>query len=176
MADLFKQIRMPEMVILFFILTSSFIPTNILLVLDLLPIRFLVVIGVLYAITRGPVLGLLSFFLVAVLYIERNRRKVEIARYRFADIVDANTPAESTVDEEGIPQQTVPVKEFETPDERIMYYIPQDGCAANSNDFAPIQSAESLNGKVVFPSIPQGAKAGPIFQREGFGIDSRNVL
>jgi hypothetical protein len=176
MADLFKQIGKIELILIVGILLSGFLPTNILLVLDLIPVRFIAIIGLLYAITQGPIVGLLSFFLIAVLYIERNRRKVEIARYRFADIVDKNTPAEMTVDEEGIPQQTVPVKEFDTPDDRIMYYIPNSNCSANSNDFSPIASAESLNGKVVFPSVPQGAKAGPMFQREGFGIDSRNVL
>lgn len=176
MADLFKQIGKIELILIGSILLSGFLPTNILLVLDLIPIRFIAIIGLLYAITQGPIIGLLTFFLITVLYIERNRRKVEIARYRFADIVDKNTPVEMTVDEEAIPQQTVPVKEFDTPDDRIMYYIPNSGCSANSNDFAPIGSAESLNGKVVFPSVPQGAKAGPMFQKEGFGIDSRNVL
>lgn len=174
--DLVKQIGVTEFSLVVGIVITPFIPTNILLTLDLLPIRFLLVLGLLWAITKGPFIGLLTLFLIAVLYLERNRRKVTIARYRFADIVDKNTPVQMTVEEEAVPQDTVPVREFEIPSDRIMYYIPNASCAADSNDFSPVPHAESINAKVVFPVMPQGSKAAVVYQREGFGRDYKNVI
>jgi hypothetical protein len=160
-----KQIGVIELVLGLGILATPWIPTNILAVLDLILIRLLVVLAVLWAITKGPRVGLLTFVLICLLYLERNRRKIVIARNKFVKILESDT--HMTVDEEGVAQQTVPVQEFENPDDRTMHYLPREGCAANSNGFE--SPSETLNAKVVFPAIPGGSKAGPIFQDEGFG-------
>ena len=150
------------------ILLTPALPKYVIMLLDLMVVRALIVLGVLWAVSSGPVIGLLALVLVGVLYIERNRYKLAYARNRFAKIVEADTSAEMTVEEEGKPQTVVPVREFETPKDRIMYYMPRDGCAANSNEFeAP--TATSLNDKEVFPPQPQGNKAGSFYQHLGFG-------
>lgn len=174
--DIVRQIGMTEFALCLGILLTPVIPTGILLLLDFRFVPFFIILALLYAISLGPLIGLLAFFFISVIYLERNRRKIQIARYKFADIVDINTPNQMTVEDEGIPQDTVPVREFETPDDRTMYYIPRDGCAVNSNGFTPLPADESLNHKIVFPTIPQGSKAAAVYQAEGFGRDSNNVI
>jgi hypothetical protein len=151
------------------IVAVPYIPTIFLSIFDLLIIRLVVVLGLLWAISRGPVIGIFAFTLIAVLYLERNRRKIEHARVKFTEIVDVNTPVQMTIEEEGVPQKVVPVQEYDTPENRIMYYMPKPGCAANSNDFVPPPKSQSLNDKVVFPTIPQSSKSAGLYERLGFG-------
>ncbi len=138
------------------------------MLLDLMVVRALVVLGALWAISTGPLTGVMALVLIGVLYIERNRFKLAEARNRFAKIVEADSDAQMTVEEEGKPQTVVPVREFDVPADRIMYYMPREGCAANSNEFEPV-NATSLNDKEVFPAQPQGAKAGELYEQLGFG-------
>jgi hypothetical protein len=166
--DILRKIGPVEATLGLAILLTPALPKYVIMLLDLMVVRALIVLGALWAISCGPVVGLLALVLVGVLYIERNRYKLAYARNRFAKIVEADTSAEMTVEEEGESQKTVPVREFDTPQDRIMYYMPRDGCAANSNEFeAP--NATSLNDKEVFPPQPQGNKAGAFYQNLGFG-------
>lgn len=165
--DFVKSFSRTEMVLGLGIILTPMIPSNLLAVLDLFLIRILVVFALLWAITKGPRIGLLAFLLIAVLYLERNRRKMDYARDRFSKIVEADTLPQMSVEEEGQGQTTVNVRDFDTPDDRTFYYIPNPSCSANSNTFTP--PTETLNGKVVFPAIPQGEKAAKVFQRDGFG-------
>ena len=151
------------------IVAIPYIPTSFLTILDLLPIRLIVVLGLLWAISKGAIIGIFAFTLIAALYLERNRRKIENARVKFTEIVDVNTPVQMTIEEEGVPQKVVPVQEFDTPENRIMYYMPKPGCAANSNDFTPLPKSQSLNDKVVFPTIPQSSKSASLYEKLGFG-------
>lgn len=165
--DFVKSFSRAEMVMGLAILFTPLLPSSLLAVLDLIFIRIFVVFALLWAITKGPRVGLFAFVLIAVLYLERNRRKMDYARDRFTKIVEADTLPQMSVEEEGQGQTTVNVRDFDTPEDRTFYYIPNPSCATNSNTFTP--PSETLNEKVVFPSIPQGAKAGPVFQRDGFG-------
>ena len=164
--EFIKQIGIIEGVLGAGILCAPLLPSKILAILDLLVIRLLTVFVILWAVTKGPLIGLLTFVFIAVLYLQRNRQKIVHARTRFAEIVEGDTAPQMTVDEEGVEQKTVPVHEFETPDDRTMYYIPKNGCAVNSDVFEP--PSNTINGKIVFPAIPGGAKSADIFQKEGF--------
>lgn len=164
-----KQIGATEFALGLAIVFVPFIPSNILSLLDFIIIRFLAVLAVLWGISRGPMIGIFTFVLIAALYLERNRQKIINARYKFAEIVDVNTPVQMTIEEEGESQKVVPVQDFDSPENRIFYYAPKDGCAANSNDFTPPPPSESLNAKVVFNTIPQGSKSAGIFEKEGYG-------
>ena len=164
-----KQIGVTELALGLTILLVPFLPSNILAIFDLIAVRFLVVVALLFAITQNYLIGILAFVLVGVLYLERNRRKIAMARVRFSEMVDSKSRQEMTVEEESQSQQTVPVREFEVPDDRIVYYSPNPSCATNSNEFVPASGAESLNAKVVFNAVPGGATAGSLFEREGFG-------
>lgn len=165
--DFVKSFSRIEMMLGLGIILTPLIPSNLLAVLDLIFIRIFVVFALLWAITKGPRIGLLAFIFIAVLYLERNRRKMDFARDRFSKIVEADTLPQMSVEEEGQGQTTVNVRDFDKPEDRTFYYLPNPSCAANSNTFEP--PAETLNGKIVFPSIPQGEKAAKVFQRDGFG-------
>ena len=150
-----KQIGVTELALGLTILLVPFLPSNILAIFDLIAVRFLVVVALLFAISQNYLIGI--------------RRKIAMARVRFSEMVDSKSRQEMTVEEESQSQQTVPVREFEVPDDRIVYYSPNPSCATNSNEFVPASGAESLNAKVVFNAVPGGATAGSLFEREGFG-------
>jgi hypothetical protein len=165
--DFVKSFSRTEMVLGLGIIFTPLIPSNLLAVLDIIFIRIFVIFALLWAITKGPRIGLLTFIFIAVLYLERNRRKMDYARDRFIKIVEADTPPQMSVEEEGQGQTTVNVRDFDKPEDRTFYYLPNPSCAANSNTFTPPDG--TLNGKIVFPSVPQGEKAAKVFQRDGFG-------
>ena len=58
------------------ILFSQFLPTDILLLLDNFVVRIAIVFALLYLISLGPTAGILGLMAVAVMYLERNRRKL----------------------------------------------------------------------------------------------------
>jgi hypothetical protein len=157
---------------------TPFIPSNMLAVLDLFIIRVLVVLTLLWTVTQGAVAGVAGLVIVGVLYMERNRRKVVMATQRFVKMTEEMEPREeyATVEQEGVSQKTVFVREFDIPEDKTMYYMPVTGCVANSNDFAPLAPGESLDTKRPLPSIPIGAKSAGLFQTAGFGRMSNVVL
>jgi hypothetical protein len=167
--DLIRQFGTVELSLGLAILITPVLPKAVLMLLDLMVVRALIIIGALWAISSGPLIGLLAFVLIGLLFMERNRFKIIAAQNRFAQLVEADTPAQMTVEEESEPQKTVPVRDFDTPKDRIMYYMPREGCAVNSNEFEPVSGATSLNDKEVFPSQPQGQKAGSFYDGLGFG-------
>ncbi len=167
--ELIRQIGTVELSLSIAILITPVLPKAMLMLLDLMVVRALIIIGALWAISSGPFIGLLAFVLIGVLYMERNRLKIIAAQNRFAELVEADTPAQMTVEEEGQSQKTVPVREFDTPKDKIMYYIPREGCAVNSNEFEPVSGTTSLNDKEVFPAQPQGEKAVAFYDKLGVG-------
>jgi len=109
---------------------------------------------------------------VAVLYLERNRRKVVVAAKKI-DLMDWSRPEQATVEEASEPQKTVPVNEFDKPDEEEFDYMPHDTC--DSDNFEPV--ASSINEKTVLSTIYPLNKSGPeagigsdrLFEELGFG-------
>jgi len=154
------------------ILTSQFIPTAVLLVLDNIIIRVAIVIVLLYLISIGPTAGILGLVAVAVLYLERNRRKV-VAAAKKLDSMDNSRPEQATVEEEAQPQKTVPVNEFDKPQDEETNYFPTETC--KSGNFEPV--APTINEKAVLSTIYPLNKTGPeagvgsnkLFEELGFG-------
>lgn len=62
------------------ILMSSFLPTGLLLLLDNIIVRIALLCFLLYVIRIGSTATIIVFMTIAILYLERNRRKVAIAR------------------------------------------------------------------------------------------------
>jgi len=160
------------------VLFVPMLPENILAVFDLFVVRILVVLGLLWAVTQSPVVGVLGLLVVGVLYLERNRRKVAMAASRFVQMTSQMEAKEenATVEEEGVPQKTVFVREFDVPEDRTMYYMPKTSCVADSNEFMPPPAGESLNTKIALPSIPVGAQSAGLYQQAGFGRKANIVL
>jgi hypothetical protein len=154
------------------ILFSQFLPTSILLLFDNFVARIAIVFALLYLITLGPTAGILGLMTVGIMYLERNRRKVVVAAKKI-DLMDWNRPEQATVEEASEPQKTVPVNEFDKPDEEEFDYMPHDTC--DSGNFEPV--APTINEKVVlstiYPLNTNGPESGTgsdrLFEELGFG-------
>ena len=154
------------------ILFSQFLPTDILLPLDNFIVRIAIVFALLYLISLGPTAGILGLMTVGIMYLERNRRKVVVAAKKI-DLMDWSRPEQATVEEASEPQKTVPVNEFDKPDEEEFDYMPHDTC--DSGNFEPV--APTINEKSVLSTIYPLNKSGPeagtgsdrLFEELGFG-------
>ena len=78
------------------ILFSQFLPTGLLLLLDNFVARVLIVMGLLYLISLGPTAGIFGFMAVALMFLERNRRKMAVAAKKL-DLMDTDRPPQATV-------------------------------------------------------------------------------
>lgn len=154
------------------ILFSQFLPTGLLLLLDNILVRILIVLALLYLISIGPTAGILGLMAVAVMYLERNRRKVVVAAKKI-DLMDVNRPEQATVEEASKPQTTVPVNDFDKPEEEEFDYMPHETC--DSDNFEPV--APTINEKSVLSTIYPLNKRGPeagdgsdkLYEELGFG-------
>lgn len=144
-----------------------FFPTQILILLDSVVIRVGVVLALLYAIYRGPVIGLLTLFAVGLLYLERNRRKVIVAQKKLNEMDTAMAGSPMTTAEEAIPQKTVPVVPFDEPSGIDVYYVPTKD---NEPEFFEMpRGSVSINEKSVMDVVPNGEKASDIYEQSGVG-------
>ena len=143
---------------------TPIVPWTILKLLDYMLVNVFVVVALLMAISYGPATGIMALILAAMLYMERNRQKVVYARMKFTKIMEAkkDKDAQATVEEEGKPQETVPVVEFDEPEDDNMIYLP--GKSTGSDKFQRVPFSENLNDKEPLPTVPIGAKSAPIFK------------
>ena len=154
------------------ILFSQFLPTGLLLLLDNFLVRILVVLILLYLISLGPTAGILGLMAIATMYLERNKRKVVVAAKKL-DEMDWNRPQQATVEEASKPQTTVPVNEFDKPNEEESDFFPDETC--DSGNFEPV--APTINEKAVLSTIYPLNKTGPeagdgsdeLYEKLGFG-------
>jgi len=138
------------------------IPYSVLQLLDNIVVRVLVVVGLLYAITEGYLYGLAALVAIGLLFIERNRHKVARARTKFERILEASDSPQMTVEQEGVPQNTVPVKEFDEASDTESIFLP--GKATGSDMFERVPWSENLNGKWPLQTVPIGNKSAPLFK------------
>jgi hypothetical protein len=154
------------------ILFSQFLPTGLLLLLDNVIVRIGVVLALLYLITLGPTAGIFGLMAIAVIYLERNKRKVVVAAKKI-DEMDWDRPKQATVEEASKPQTTVPVNEFDKPNPEESDFFPDETC--DSGNFEPV--APTINEKAVSATIYPLNKTGPeagdgsdeLFEKLGFG-------
>jgi hypothetical protein len=141
---------------------SPVIPTMILLLLDNIVVRVLVVATLLYGITQGPLIGLATLVTIGLLFIERNRHKVSLAKTKFERIMEASDSPQMTVEQEGVPQNTVKVREFDEADGREAVFLP--GKNTGNDEFNRVPWSEELNDKRVLKTVPIGNKSAYLFK------------
>jgi len=154
------------------ILFSQFLPTNLLLLLDNVILRIAIVVLLLFLISLGPTAGIFGLIAISVLYLERNQRKVSVAREKL-DKMDTEVSQQATVEQESQPQTTVPVNEFDTPKHTESDFFSSETC--DSGHFEPV--APSINEKEVLATIYPLNKHGPeagtgsneLFEELGYG-------
>lgn len=162
-----------EMVYLIFfgllVMGSPMFSTDLLLWLDHLVIRVLLVVFLLYVVKMNPLLGIFGLLAVGVLYVERNRRKVDRALKKLEEM-DVHSPKQATIEEASKPQATVAVRDFDQPDENEFDFLPKED-SFNDLNFDPV--APSMNYKSTLSSIyPNGRSASSaegIYEDLGFG-------
>jgi len=155
------------------ILLCPFFPTALLLVLDNIVVRIAAILVLLYLINIGPTVGIMGLMAFALLYLERNRRKVKIAAKKL-DEMDFYQSRPATVQEASQPQKTVPVNEFDRPNHTETPNMPQDDTCDITN-FEPV--APTINEKEVLASIyplerdapESGSASDHFFEKLGFG-------
>lgn len=155
------------------ILLCPFFPTRLLLLLDNIVVRVVAILLLLYFMGIGPTVGILALMAFSLLYLERNRRKVQIAAKKL-DEMDFYSSRPATVEEEGQPQKTVPVNEFDKPVHTETPAIPQDDSCDITN-FEPV--APTINEKEVLASIyplnrgapESGSASDDLFEKLGYG-------
>jgi len=154
------------------ILFSPFLPTSILLLLDYVLVRIAIVLLLLFLISAGPTAGILGLMAVAIVYLERNRRKVVVARSKL-DLMDTDRPSQATVEEASQPQTTVPVQDFDVPKHDESDYFSHETC--DSGHFEPV--APTINEKAVLATVyplntngpASGDGSNELFEDVGFG-------
>ena len=135
------------------ILLSQFSPTGPLLLLDHSVVRVAIVLLLVYLMHIGPTAGIFGLMAIAILYLERNRRKVGTALLKI-DQMDSQYLPQATVEEANEPQKTVPVPQFDRPD-------------YSETDFLPTEVADSASFEAVAPSINQKAVLSTIYPLQG---------
>ena len=151
-------------------LSAPFLPSGLLLLLDNLVVRLAMVAFLFYCIQVGPTVGIFGLIAIAVLYLERNRRKVGVALEKL-DAMEVPKDPQATVEEASQPQKTVPVREFDNPSPVETTYVPDDdGSDLNFEAVAP-----SINQKSVLSTIyplsssSSGSGAQYLFEKMGLG-------
>lgn len=144
---------------------TPFLPSNILIMFDLLLVRIAIVLLLLFLVSIGPTAGIFGLLTVGLLYLERNKRKIKIAQTKI-DLMDTNMPKQMTVEEESLSQTTVPVVDFNIPaNSGDIPYLPSNECG--TDNFEPVDN--TINMKNILPVIQNGAKSNKLYERLGFG-------
>jgi hypothetical protein len=142
--------------------SAPVLPRSILHLLDNVLVNIVLILIVLTAITYGSLLGIMALMAVAMLYMERNRTKVDAARTKFSEMQDASDPTEMTVEQEGESQKNVTVREFVKARASEAIYLP--GPKVGDDDFEAVLGAPDLNDKKPLPTVPLGEKSAPLFK------------
>lgn len=170
-----NQVEVPYFILFaVIILLCPFLPTALLLLLDNIVVRIAAILVLLYLISISPTVGIMGLMAFALLYLERNRRKVKIAAKKL-DEMDFYQSRPATVEEASQPQKTVPVNEFDKPDHtETPNMVPEDDTCDITN-FEPV--APTINEKEVLASIyplqrgapESGSGSDNFFEKLGFG-------
>lgn len=153
------------------ILLTPILPVKLLLTFDHIIIRMGMVLLLLYLISVGPTAGIFGLIAIGVLYLERNRQKIENAVKKL-DAMDIHLPNYATVEQASESQKTVPVKEFDKPDEEEYNFLPKDDTCDITN-FEPV--APSINQKEVLSSVyplnqnESASASNKLYEELGFG-------
>ena len=139
-------------------------PWALLSLLDNLLVRVVLLVGLVAAVYHGYATGLLALMVIGLLYMERNRRKVDQARKRFDNLTAEDVKrTQATVEEEATPQDNVPVVEFDTPQDVEFGYLPPK--KMGSDAFERVPFSEDLDAKGPLPTVPIGAVSAPLFNK-----------
>jgi hypothetical protein len=102
---------------------------------------------------------------ISIIYLERNKRKVEIAAKKL-DLMDWSRENHATIEDATTAQLTIPVNDFDKKTEENTYYIPENK-TCDISDFEPV--GPSINEKAVLSTIPPASSSNRLYEELGFG-------
>ena len=145
------------------IILSSFLPTNLLLLLDNIIVRIAFIALLIHTMQVGPTAGIIVFMTIAILYLERNRRKVSNALKKLDDM---EVPKYATVEEAYKKTAPVDVPAFDVATPEEIEFLPHDTHVLDS--FEPVDV--SINQKAVLSTIyPLAERTDELYEKMGFG-------
>jgi hypothetical protein len=128
----------------FFII--PYLPRSVLLLTDNILMRIVLLAFLLQSAYVSPVTGIASFMLIAFLFIERNKAKMN----HFERIMSQSTMESPAIQSIETPSSAPDQPRFEVPLVQSHPFMPQDD--SGDDRFAPV--AESLNEKQPLPTEP----------------------
>jgi hypothetical protein len=145
------------------IILAPFLPSELLFLLDNIIVRILLVGLLVYTIRYGTTVAILSFMTIAILFLERNRRKVGEALKK----LDAmEVPKFADVHEAYKKTMPVDVPEFSVPVPKEVDFMPHETC--DTDAFEPVDV--SINQKTVLRTIyPPEGQVDELYEQMGFG-------
>jgi hypothetical protein len=145
------------------LLASPFLPSSILMILDNIVVRVLMVCFLIYVVRIGPTAAIIALMTIAVLFLERNRRKVSHAITK----LDAmEVPAFADVHEAYRKTMPVDVPAFDVPVAKEVDFMPHETC--DTDAFEPVDV--SINQKAVLSTIyPLDERTDNLYEKMGFG-------
>jgi hypothetical protein len=151
--------------LVFLILLTSFLPENLLKLSDNLFIRYGIFAWLIWGLYNYDHLQLLLLVVfIGLLFAERNRVKIEKARDKFDEIIQADTPAQMTVEEEGEPQSIVPVVPFDDPPQDDIYtFMPTGSAGTDAFD-------GGMTTKHPLPTVLLGEKMARVYLNDGLAL------
>lgn len=141
---------------------AELLPNPIVAVQDHPVIRLLLLLLVLASLSFGPVIGALTFLVVAALILERNHRKL-------AYVSNMTVPTEKGDPlpraPEDVPMPVSPSIMYNNDTTPTITELPfEPGQGTGDNNFSPVFGSTSLNYKQVLPSSPLGAHAASVYE------------
>lgn len=121
-----------------------YLPKGLLRITDTLLVRFALLVVVIAAVGLHPLVGILTFLVVANLFIQRNNVKIQTLTTAISNESSESPAVDSIVSPSTAPAQPP----FQTPSEKSVPFMPQEDSGENA--FHAV--AESLNEKQVLPT------------------------
>jgi hypothetical protein len=147
------------------VLVAPFLPSALLMMLDHLVVRVVLIAGLLWVTRMGATAALFAFMAVAILLVERNRRKVSLAQ-KALDAMDSEARPAAELSAAFVPAVTT--VEFNRPAGTEVGFLPVR--EMDTAEFEPV--ADSINEKVVMESVYRhgsASAAAELFEGMGAG-------
>ena len=145
------------------IIIAPFLPCEGLFLLDNIIVRILLVALLVYSVRFGTTVGIITFMSIAILFLERNRRKVKEALTKLDHM---EVPKFADVHEAYRKTMPVDVPEFDVPVPKEVDFMPHETC--DTDFFEPVDV--SINQKGVLSTIyPLDERTDSLYEKMGFG-------
>jgi len=122
------------LIVVFFLI--PYLPSELLLVLDNVFVRIAVIVGLLALVHVSPLSSIAGFIVVALLFIQRNKAKINSVRRAMEQVQEPSPAIEEIVTPSTAPSQP----DFEVPVKKYQDFFPKE--ESGDNTFAPVDESQ----------------------------------